>query len=140
MFYIFLFLYPLITFLVERQYILYNLVCIGISAIGFGLQIFEFDELYFDLKDTCCGSENSNNNETCKCKEHLCSRFPKEVKKLISIFVNEILLYGAVVCTIMGVINERTWELNSTLNYFDCLLLVYSVAMEVFVPRLYYIR
>ena len=49
-FYIFVFLYRLIAFLVERQYILYNLLCIGISVIGFGLQIFEFDRLYLDLK------------------------------------------------------------------------------------------
>ena len=141
-FYTFLLLYPLITFLVERQYVLYNLVCIAIGAIGFGLQIFEFDQLYFDLKGICCGSGISENNETCKCKV-LCSRcncFPSEVNELISIFVNEILLYAAVVCTIMGVINERTWEFKSTLNYLDCILLVYSILMEILVPRLYYIR
>ena len=141
-FYTFLLLYPLITFLVERQYVLYNLVCIALGAIGFGLQIFEFDQLYVDLKGICCGSGYSENNKTCKCKEVLCSLcncFPGEVNEIISTFVNEILLYAAVVCTIMGVINEKTWELKSALNYFDCLLLLYSIIMEVLVPRLYYI-
>ena len=152
-FYTFLFLYPLITFLVERQYVLYNLVCIGISAIGFGLQIFEFDRLYIDLKNIwstcklpscgCCKTGNSDSEETCKCKKvlcSLCSCCPGVVSELISIILNEILLYATLICTLMGVISERTWELQNALNYFDCLLLVYSIIMEVLVPRLYYIR
>ena len=50
-FYTCLFLYPLITFLVNRNYVLYNLVCIAIGGIGFGLQIYEFDQLFKDLKE-----------------------------------------------------------------------------------------
>ena len=162
-FYTFLFFYPLITFLVERQYVLYNLVCIAIGGIGFGLQIFEFDQLYADLKKTwlicrhgCCRSagfdstedydEESNDGDdgTCKCKKFLCSyclrRCPGVIRELFSIILNEILLYATLICTLMGFINEKTWELQSFWSYFDCILLLYSIIMEVLVPRLYYIR
>ena len=142
-FYTFLFLYPLITFLVYRQYVLYNVVSIGIGGIGFVFQIFE---RYADLKKTCrqdcCRSTGFD--RICKCKRVFCSCCirccPGVIHKLFSIFRDEILLYAAVICTLMGVINEKTWELKSFWSRIDCILLLYSIIMEVFVPRLYYIK
>ena len=161
-FYIFLFLYPLITFLVDRNYIVYNLICIGLGGFGFLLQLIDFHQLYKDVKEICsnygcCKSEDSESGHTddksskssdsedsdadtmCKCKE-LCKCCPGAVRKIASIFFNEVLLYAAVICTIMGFISEQTWELRNFWSYVDCVLLAYSIAMEVFVPRWFYLR
>ena len=40
----------------------------------------------------------------------------------------------------MGFINEKSWELRNSLSYIDCALLLYSVIMEVLIPRWYYLR
>lgn len=140
LFYVFQFLYPLITFLVDRQYVLYNLVCIGIGLIGFLLQCLEFDQLYADLKDICGKLDCC---KTCKCEECCscsCECCSSPIRRIISVVVNEILLYATVICTLMGFINERTWELESFWSYVDCFLLLYSVLMDVLVPRVYYLR
>ena len=68
-FYIFLFLYPLITFLVDINYIVYNLICIGLGGSGFLLQLIEFHQLYKDLKKICsiygcCKSEDHESGHT----------------------------------------------------------------------------
>ena len=154
-FFIFQFLYPLITFLVDRNYIVYNLVCIGIGGFGFLLQLLEFDQLYKDIKSIygCCkskdfelehtnckDSENSDGDATCKCKERFCKSCPSAIREIASIFFNEVLLYATVICTIMGFINEQTWELKNFWSYVDCLLLAYSIVMEVFLPRWFYLR
>lgn len=154
-FYIFQITYPLILFLAERQHILYNMICIGIGGIGFMLQILEFDQLYTDLKEiwstyklptcSCCKSECCKCCGACKCKELLCACYkckccPSAVSELLSILFNEILLYVTLMCTLIGFINEKTWELRDSLNYIDCGLLFYSILMEVCVPRIYYLR
>ena len=157
-FYIFQFLYPLITFLVDRHYVLYNLVCIAIGGFGFGLQLLELDQLYIDLKklrQICKSGDydsdesqrsnsdesgSSNSNETCKCKKQFCKCCPGAIRELASIALNEILLYATLICTIMGFINEKTWELRNFLSYIDCALLLYTIVMEAFVPRWYYLR
>ena len=154
LFYTSLFLYPLITLLVDRNDVLYNLVCIAIGGIGFGLQIYEFDQLLKDLKEiwticklptcSCCTPGGSNNNnKTHKCKKVFCSCFkccPRIIREITSFILNEILLYATLICTIMGFINEKTWELRNFWSYFDCVLLLYSIVMEVFLPRWYYLR
>ena len=153
-FYIFQFLYPLITFLVDIQYVPFNVVCIVIGAIGFGLQLIEFDQLIADVKTiwSICKSRDSeersssdesgssSSDETCKCKQDCCKCCPSTIRELASIMLNEILLYATLICTIMGFVNEKTWELRNFWSYIDCLLLLYSIVMEVFIPRWYYLR
>ena len=160
-FYTFQLFYPLITFLVDIQYVPYNLVCIVISGIGFGLQLLEFDQLIADLKMVwsicgCSKSGNYDNNkavqsssgepeissseEICKCKKQFCKCCPSAIREFASIALNEILLYATVICTIMGFVNEKTWEFQNFLSYIDCALLAYSIIMEVFLPRWYHLR
>ena len=150
-FYIFQFFYPLITFLVDRHYVLYNAVCIAIGGIGFVLQLLEFDKLYKDLKiiwkkyksgdsESEGSSSDELNDDTNNCKKQFCKCCPSEIRELTSFTLNEILLYATFVCTIMGFINEKTWERRKFLHYIDCGLLLYTIIMEAFVPRWYYLR
>jgi len=122
------------------------LLCIGLGGFGF---LLEFGQLYRDLKEVCsiCGCCRSRDLEpgntdgttlddtTCKCRKEFCKSCPGAVREIVSILFNEVLLYATVVCTIMGFINERTWELRNFWNYVDCLSLTYSTVMEVFLPR-----
>ena len=150
-FYIFQFFYPLITFLVDRQYVLYNAVCIAIGGIGFALQLLEIDKLYKDLKiiwkkcksgdsESEGSSSDELNDDTSNCKKQFCKCCPSEIRELTSFTLNEILLYATFVCTIMGFINEKTWERRKFLHYIDCGLLLYTIIMETFVPRWYHLR
>ena len=76
----------------------------------------------------------SSSKEMCKCKKQFCKCCPSAIRELASIALNETLLYATLICTIIGFINEKTWELRNFLSYVDCFLLLYSVIMEVFFP------
>lgn len=144
-FFIFQFLYPLIAFLIERKFILYNLICIAVGAIGTIQELTEIDLLYKDYK-RCYryfrkkeARMNEEDTGWCakyfNCCQTLCKCCPSPLREALKTTLEEILLYIAVMCNIMAVINEQTWKLEGVLDYLDSLLLLYSLIMEILVPR-----
>jgi len=148
-FFIFQFLYPLIVFLIERKFTLYNLICIVVGAVGTIQEFTEIDLLVKDYKIFyyrycfCHSTDHiieltndpgcyATNKERCKKK---CACCPLLTRKFFKKVNEEILLYIAVICNIMGFINEQTWELEGPLDYLDIFLLLYSINEDIFSPR-----
>ena len=153
-FFIFQFLYPLIAFLIERKFALYNLICIMVGAIGTIKEFTDIDLLYKDYKAIyhcyCCShnaTETIINDDDPGCYatfkkrcQKYCVCCPLLIRKLVKETNTEILLYIAVICNIMGFINEQTWQLKDALDYLDCFLLLYSVIEDVLSPRYNYLK
>ena len=150
-FFIFLFLYPLITFLVNREYVVLNAISLVIGAIGFVEEMYGIDTLFIDMKKicahykcchccqcSCCKSEelntddtNTEDDETCKCKETINSCCTSIIDKMfnssiprrfISNVIKITLVYAGLICALMGFINEQSWKLKSISSYVDCII------------------
>ena len=130
-FHTFQLLYPLITFLVQNEFdktefVVYNIVCIMIGAIGFFLQCVELDQFFKDYKkiyNQFCGRQKASDDgvgccrKCLKCYQQTCQCCPTVVRKVFNKAVKEILLYLALLCNLFGFINERTWRRENTLDY-----------------------
>ena len=161
-FFVFLFLYPLISFLVNREYIVLNVISLVIGAIGFAEEVYGIDTLFINIRKlcayykccdrcgcSCCKSEDINtadreDDETCKCKKTIntfCTtiidkRFNSSIpRKLVSTSMKITLVYAGLICALMGFINEQSWKLKSISSYVDCFLLLYSIIVEALLPR-----
>ena len=61
-------------------------------------------------------------------------------KEFVLQSLGEILIYPSVICSLYGFVNEKGWQFNNAVAVFDFLFLLYSIIMDVFYAKLYYIR
>ena len=121
-------IYPFIIIGVERENYTYNFTCAGISLFGLLSQLFDIPDLvnsvqklvgcirarsYNEVRDleNCCSCDH---HEKCNTFKNGCSWFTDTL--------SESLVYPALICNLMGFINERTWEFDEGLDYRTFLL------------------
>ena len=154
------FIYPIIVFAVEQEHAGYNVVCGLISLIGFIFELYELiPDLYQYIKewikkrredeqaiveaDDAKKEDKAEKASETNQEENEVSNAQK-VKHVFKEFVlkslGEILIYPSIICSLYGFVNEKGWQFNSAIAVFDFLLLLYSIIMDVFYTKFYYIR
>ena len=60
-------------------------------------------------------------------------------KEFVLESLGEILIYPSIICSLYGFVNEKGWRFGNAIAGFDFLFLLYSIIMEVFYAKIYYI-
>ena len=115
-------IYPIIAIALDRENYGYNITCSAISLLALLSQFFDIPDLLRNAKKLyhCCRNCSYESEvELCDCCEG--DKFKKCVKHggTITGFISEVLVFPSVICSLIGFINERTWELDNGLDYFD---------------------
>ena len=120
-------IYPFIIIGVEQENYTYNFICAGISLLGQLSQFFDMP----DLVNLIHRLVKCIKTRCCSCDQHRkCKTFKNGCSWLIE-NVSESLVYPALICNLMGFINERTWEFNSGLDYFDMGLFCLGIFTDI---------
>ena len=118
-------IYPFIIIGVEQENYPYNLTCALISLLGLLSQLFDIPDLVnlFQKLIGCIRARSYNEvkdlDTCCSCDHHKKCNFIKDGCSWFTENLSESLVYPALICNLMGFINERTWEFDEGLDYFD---------------------
>ena len=167
-FYLTSFIYPVIAFAIEQKHTGYNVVCILISFIGLCFELYDIlPDIYHYIKqlnEKRCKSreeedqkavveadndatEYNPNKEQAKTdkgsEETKDINYAQKTKYVFKEFVleslGEILIYPSIICSLYGFVNEKGWQFNNAIAVFDLIFLLYSIVMDVFYAKVYYI-
>ena len=144
-FFLFQFLYPIVLFFIEREYVAFNLICMFISLLGLITQLFGLRKLCIDIIKCfhCCGAckRDEGNAENCCNHKITCTSGPcgSIFNEFITSFFGEFLIYPSMICNLIGFINGRSWELNNTLDFIDTGLMGISVLWDLIYAKWQYV-
>ena len=60
-------------------------------------------------------------------------------KEFVIDSIGELFIYPSIICSLYGFINEKGWELHSTIAKFDLALLIYAIVTDMVYTKLNYI-
>ena len=133
-------IYPIILFILEKDYHGYNITCLVISFLALLSEFFDIPEVLKTLKKLWrCFSRKCDyvkNEEVKLCCDCECCEGDKCKKCLkcfscITNFISDSLVFPSVICNLLGFINDKTWELNTGLKYFDFGLFALGIFLDL---------
>ena len=137
------FIYPLILLALEKEYHGYNITCSAISFLALLSQFLDIPDLLKTCKKLllCCKRKcrYEKNEEVKLCMHHYCEgdKCKKCLKWFshIANFISDSLVFPSVICSLLGFINDRTWELKTGLDYFDFGLFILGVLLDIMLVK-----
>lgn len=130
-------IYPVIIIALEQDFHGYNITCFAISFVALLSQIFDIPKFLKTCKKLwkCCKKCHYEKDEEVKlccdcCEGDRCKKCSKWLNR-ITVFISENLVFPSVICNLIGLINQKTWELNTGLDYLDLGLFVLGIFTDL---------
>ena len=132
------FIYSIVRFAIKQDPLVYNIVCNSVTFIGLAIGSYTLAcKLYiYCTKKHHTMIRVQPQPENCEQDEDFDT---DTLKELALDVLKESFIYPAVICSLYGFINERSWQFDNALAGFNFFVFVFSLWYDVLYTKLKYI-